>query len=86
MPRQSVSLTIALEWDNLTPADHGRMDKVRTMLTTTVDTYGREADTRTKVWIVQGTTNHRFISFAQHLASIFPIDAVRHFAVSVQPS
>jgi len=86
MERRNVSLTIAMNWENLQAWDYSRMDKVRTMLTTTVDCYGREADSSAKVWIVQGTTTHSFVSFATHLASIFPIDAIRHFSVSRQDS
>jgi hypothetical protein len=84
MTTQSVSLTILLDWDNLTTRDYARMDKVRSMFgNMTVDSYGRDGETKAKVWIVQGTTSHTFISFAQHLADIFPIDAVTHYGVAV---
>lgn len=78
-----VSLSIALDWDHMTTADYGRLDRTREMFRDTwVDTYGREADTQTKVWIVRASTSHTYISFAQHLANIFPIDAVVFLSVT----
>ena len=79
MRRGKVSLSILFDWENAQAYDFNRAVKIRTMFTErTVDAYGREADTGEKVIIIQGVTNHSYVSFANHLASVFPSDAVVH--------
>lgn len=83
MDTMNVSLTILFDWEHAQAQDFGRADKLRTMFSNvTVDAYGRTATKSQKVLILQGITTHSYVSFATHLANIFPIDAIEHFGMS----